>query len=281
MGIVEFENVEFKYDQDSLNWIIDGVSLDIKKGSFVAVLGKNGSGKSTFARLINALVLPGNGKVRVDSFDTADHKYLWEIRRKAGMVFQNPDNQIVCTIVEEDVAFGLENLGVESEKIRKRVADALATVGLTEFKDFLPHSLSGGQKQRVAIAGLLAMRPDCIILDEATAMLDPVGRQEILGVMHQLNKVDGLTVILITHHMNEALDVDRVIVFDEGKIVVDGEPGEVFSHVEKIRQIGLDVPNIVELFYELNKEGFDLPTNIHSIDEAVELLNSKLYLQLL
>ncbi len=192
------------------------------------------------------------------------------------MVFQNPDNQIVCTIVEEDVAFGLENIGVESEKIKRRVAEALETVGLTEYKNFMPHALSGGQKQRVAIAGLLAMRPECIILDEATAMLDPIGRQEMLDVVHKLNREENLTVLLITHHMNEALDADRVIVFDEGKIVIDGVPTEVFSNVEQIREIGLDVPQVVELFYELNKEGIKLPLKIKSLDEAVKLLKAKI-----
>ena len=276
MEIVKFDGVGFKYDTKEIPWIIDDINVSFEKGSFVAVLGQNGSGKSTFARLINALLLPQKGNITVDGKDTADSTFLWEIRRKAGMVFQNPDNQIVCTIVEEDVAFGLENIGVESIEIKRRVTEALETVGLTEFKDFMPHSLSGGQKQRVAIAGLLAMRPDCIILDEATAMLDPVGRQEMLDVLHKLNKEENLTVILITHHMNEALEADRVLVFDEGKIVIDGEPVEVFTQVEKLRDIGLDVPQIVELFYELNKEGIDLPLNIRNSVEAVELLNSKL-----
>lgn len=275
MEIVQFDGVNFKYNQEEIPWIIDGIDVTFDKGSFVAVLGRNGSGKSTFARLINALLHPQNGKVTIDGHDAADPNCLWEIRRKAGMVFQNPDNQIVCTIVEEDVAFGPENIGIESGKIRLRVAEALETVGLTEFKNFMPHMLSGGQKQRVAIAGLLAMRPECIILDEATAMLDPVGRQEMLDVVHKLNREENLTVILITHHMNEVLDADRVLVFDEGKIVIDGVPGEVFSHVEQIREIGLDVPQIVELFYELNKVGIDLPLHVKSLSEAVDLLSEK------
>ena len=274
--IIQFDGVNFKYDTEEIPWIIDGVNVTFEKGSFVAVLGKNGSGKSTFARLINALLHPQEGKLFVDGHDTSDPNCLWEIRRKAGMVFQNPDNQIVCTIVEEDVAFGLENIGVESEKIKRRVAEALETVGLTEYKNFMPHTLSGGQKQRVAIAGLLAMRPECIILDEATAMLDPIGRQEMLDVVHKLNREENLTVLLITHHMNEALDADRVIVFDEGKIVIDGVPTEVFSNVEQIREIGLDVPQVVELFYELNKEGINLPLKIKSLDEAVKLLIAKI-----
>jgi len=274
--IIKFDDVNFKYDQAEISWIINGTNVSFEKGSFVAVLGRNGSGKSTFARLINALLRPQEGKIFVDGNDTSDSKFLWEIRRKAGMVFQNPDNQIVCTVVEEDVAFGLENLGVESAKIRKRVAEALETVGLTEHKKSMPHILSGGQKQRVAIAGLLAMRPECIILDEATAMLDPIGRQEILEVVHRLNKEENLTVILITHHMNEALDADRVVIFDDGRIVIDGTPTEVFSNVDEIREIGLDVPQVVELFYELRKEGIDLPIDINDLSEAVEILSEQI-----
>ena len=272
MEIVKFDGVHFKYDEAELPWIINDSSVSFAKGSFVAVIGRNGSGKSTFARLINALLKPQEGKIFVDGNDTSDPAFLWEVRRKAGMVFQNPDNQIVCTVVEEDVAFGLENIGIESAKIRKRVTEALETVGLTEFKNAMPHTLSGGQKQRVAIAGLLAMRPECIIFDEATAMLDPIGRQEMLDVVHRLNGEEGLTVILITHHMNEAMDADRVLIFDEGKIVIDGTPREVFSNVEEIREIGLDVPQVVELFYELKKEGIDLPLNINNKSEAVQFI---------
>ena len=279
MEIVSFDGVNFQYNLQETALIINDVNVDFEKGSFVAVLGRNGSGKSTFARLTNALLQPQSGKISVAGKDNSDPNNLWEIRRNVGMVFQNPDNQIVCTIVEEDVAFGPENIGIESEKIRERVSQALATVGLTEYRNAMPHNLSGGQKQRVAIAGLLAMRPECIILDEATAMLDPIGRQEMLDVVHKLNREENLTVIIITHHMNEALDADRVIVFDEGKIVIDGCPVDVFANVEIIRGLGLDVPQIVELFFELKKEGIDLPLKIKSFDEAVELLAKKFSIQ--
>lgn len=251
---------------------VSGINLSIVKGEFLVILGRNGSGKSTLARLMNALLLPAAGTVYVNGIDTADEKLIWEIRRSTGMVFQNPDNQIVGTIVEEDVAFGPENLGVPSEKIRQRVDEALATVGMSEYSKHAPHLLSGGQKQRVAIAGILAMKPQCIVLDEATAMLDPIGRKEVMKVLKKLNKDEGITIILITHHMDEAASADRVAVMDKGRIVMLGTPGEVFSNVEKVKSMGLDVPQVTELIYELNRKGFKLPQDILSVDEAYDCL---------
>lgn len=244
------------------------VDLEIEKGSFVTILGHNGSGKSTLAKHMNAVLLPTGGKVWVEGMDTADPALLLEIRRRIGMVFQNPDNQIVANVVEEDVAFAPENLGVPSAEIRKRVDDALEAVGMTEYARHAPHLLSGGQKQRIAIAGVLAMRPQCIVLDEATAMLDPIGRSEVISTIERLNRDEGITVVLITHHMNEAEHADRVIVMNEGRVAMDGAPREVFAQVEKLKSIGLTVPDTVELLYELRGAGCDLPLTAITVDEC-------------
>ncbi len=254
---------------------LDNISVEVKKGEFVVIIGRNGSGKSTFARLLNAILQPEAGIVYIDGMDTRDNSQLWNIRRTAGMVFQNPDNQIVGTSVEEDVAFAPENLGVPPEEIIIRVKEALKTVGISEFAKHAPHLLSGGQKQRVAIAGILAMKPRCIILDESTAMLDPMGRKEVMQVMKQLNEKENMTVIHITHHMDEASQADRVIVIDKGNLIIDGKPSEVFSRVPEIKKIGLDVPQVTELFYELKQEGYDLPLNVLTVEEAVDILKSR------
>ncbi len=251
---------------------VTGIDLSIGKGEFLVILGRNGSGKSTLARLMNALLLPAGGTVFVNGFDTSDEKLIWEIRRSTGMVFQNPDNQIVGTIVEEDVAFGPENLGVPSGEIRQRVDEALDTVGMADYKKHAPHLLSGGQKQRVAIAGILAMKPECIVLDEATAMLDPVGRKEVMRVLKKLNAEEGITIVLITHHMDEAASAGRVAVMDKGSLVMLGTPREVFSNVDRVKSLGLDVPQVTELLYELNRKGFKLPQDILTVDEAYECL---------
>ncbi len=275
-NIIKTEGLEFTYrnhhDEKKSIKALSDINLQIEKGQFVVVLGRNGSGKSTLSRLMNALMLPSMGVVLVKGMDTKDEKNLWEIRRTAGMVFQNPDNQIVGTIVEEDVAFGPENLGLPPAEIRNRVADALEAVGISEFKEHAPHLLSGGQKQRIAIAGILAMKPECIILDEATSMLDPVGRKEVMNVLKKLNRTEGITIIHITHHMDEAAAADRVVVINKGHIELDGKPEMVFSNVERIKELGLDVPQVTELLYELNKEGFDLPLNILDVDGAYELI---------
>ena len=255
---------------------VSGVDLAIEKGEFLVILGRNGSGKSTLARLMNALLLPAQGTVVVNGFDTSDENLIWEIRRSTGMVFQNPDNQIVGTIVEEDVAFGPENLGVPSEQIRQRVDEALETVGMADYKKHAPHLLSGGQKQRVAIAGILAMKPECIVLDEATAMLDPLGRKEVMKVLKKLNKDEGITIILITHHMDEAASANRVAVMDKGSLVMLGTPRNVFMNVEKVKSLGLDVPQVTELVYELNRLGYKLPQDILTVDEAFECLSKVL-----
>lgn len=279
--IIEMQNASHTYrsnEEGSRDTkAVSNVNLYFEKGRFTAVLGRNGSGKSTLARMINALLLPdAGGVVYVKGMRTDEDENLWEIRRYAGMVFQNPDNQIVATVVEDDVAFGPENLGILPEEIRRRVDEALATVGMSQYSKHAPHLLSGGQKQRVAIAGILAMKPECIILDEATAMLDPVGRKEVMQVLKKLNKNEGITIIHITHHMDEAAAADRVIVMDEGKIVMEGKPKEVFRNVEKIKALGLDVPPITELFYKLRKEGFELPDDVLSIEEAVDVIGALL-----
>lgn len=251
---------------------LDGVDMNIEKGNFVAILGHNGSGKSTFAKHLNALLLPAEGTLLVKGIDTTNHEKLWEIRSNAGMVFQNPDNQIIATIVEEDVAFGPENLGIKSEEIRKRVDKALDTVDMTEYAHHSPNKLSGGQKQRIAIAGVLAMKPECIIFDEPTAMLDPSGRKEVVETIDYLHKQEGITVILITHYMEEAIGADYIYVMEKGKVSIEGKPREVFSQVDKMKEIGLDVPQTVELAYELQKEGVDIPIDILTIEEMVEKL---------
>ena len=248
------------------------VSVEIEKGSFTVVLGHNGSGKSTFAKHLNAVLLPVGGTVYVDGMDTRDEKLLLEIRRRTGMVFQNPDNQIVANVVEEDVAFGPENLGVPTAEIRRRVDDALAAVGMEQFASHAPHLLSGGQKQRIAIAGILAMEPECIVLDEATAMLDPAGRREVIDTVLRLNREQGITVVLITHHMAEAERADRVIVMNDGEVAMDGTPRQVFSQVERLYELGLAAPDTVELLYRLRQDGIDVPLESLTVDECADTI---------
>ncbi len=275
--IIEAKNVFFSYENedkevfDPIN-VLKNVSLDIYKGEFVAILGHNGSGKSTIAKHFNAILLPQGGKVTVNGMDTKDEDKLFDIRQTVGMVFQNPDNQIVATIVEEDVAFALENLGVPPAEIRERVDDALKTVNMYEYKDHAPHRLSGGQKQRVAIAGVIAMRPSCIVLDEPTAMLDPYGRTEVLKTIKHLNKEFGTTIVLITHYMDEAAQADRIIVMDNGRVIDNNVPKKVFSQVKKLKSVGLDVPQVTELCFGLQQNGLDISTEIISEDECVDTL---------
>ncbi len=272
-NIISAQKVEFHYNNEyeenetpkPVKQVLKGVSLDIPRGGFTAILGHNGSGKSTIAKHMNAILLPCGGTVWVDGIDTRDEEKLFDIRSRVGMVFQNPDNQIVATIVEEDVAFALENMGVPPNEMRERVDDALKSVGMYEYREHSPHQLSGGQKQRVAIAGIIAMRPECIVLDEPTAMLDPKGRKEVLKTIRRLNAEFGITIILITHYMEEAALADRIVVMDNGEIIMDGVPREVFSNVELMKKVGLDVPQVTELMYLLGKSG--LPSDTHIIDE--------------
>lgn len=279
-NIIKVKDVSFIYKSSSADrpdvTALHDMNLSIREGEFLAVLGRNGSGKSTLAKLMNALFLPTTGTVIVNGFDTANDDLLWDIRSSTGMVFQNPDNQIVGTVVEEDVAFGPENLGVPPQEIRIRVDKALETIGMEEYKDYAPHRLSGGQKQRVAIAGILAMKPRCIVLDEATAMLDPIGRRDVMRILRKLNVEEGITIVHITHHMDEAGKADRVLVIDEGRHIIIGTPREVFSDVERIKKLGLDVPQVTELMYELNKCGYSLPTDILTVEEAVACLKKEL-----
>ena len=273
--MLQTEHLSFTYPAEegqTSTVALEDVSLSIERGSFVVVLGHNGSGKSTLAKHMNAVLLPSGGTVYVEGMDTRDEALLLEIRRRVGMVFQNPDNQIVANVVEEDVAFAPENLGVPSEEIRRRVDDALAAVGMAEFTRHAPHLLSGGQKQRVAIAGVIAMAPECIVLDEATAMLDPVGRREVLDTVHKLNRERGITVVLITHHMTEAIRAQRVIVMDAGRILADGTPKEVFPQVELLESVGLTVPATTKVLYALNQAGFDLPLDALSTEECAQVL---------
>lgn len=279
-SIIEVKDVSFIYKSSNADrpdvTALSDMNLSIREGEFLAVLGRNGSGKSTLAKLMNALFLPTSGTIIVNGLDTTNEELLWDIRSSTGMVFQNPDNQIVGNVVEEDVAFGPENLGIPPEEIRIRVDTALETIGMTEFKEYAPHRLSGGQKQRVAIAGILAMKPKCIVLDEATAMLDPIGRKEVMRILRKLNTEEGITIVHITHHMDEAGKADRVLVIDEGKRVIVGTPREVFSDVKRIKELGLDVPQVTELMYELNKCGYNFPTDILTVEEAIACLKQSL-----
>ena len=276
--IIQTENLTFRYttEEGVAPTVLDGVSLSVRPGEFVAVLGHNGSGKSTLAKHFNAILLPSGGKVYVDGLDTCDEEKLLDIRRRVGMVFQNPDNQIVASVVEEDVAFGPENLGVPSAEIRKRVDAALETVGMADYARHAPHLLSGGQKQRVAIAGVLAMRPRCIVLDEPTAMLDPVGRKEVLDTIRRLNREQNITVVLITHHMDEAAQADRLIVMHDGHIVADDSPELVFQNVDGLRSLGLEVPEPVALLYELRQAGVDVPLTALTVDQCAQVLKELL-----
>ena len=269
--MIEIKNLVYAYE-DAVKSAVDDVSLSIEKGEFIAVLGHNGSGKSTLAKCLNGLYRPTSGDVIVDGMSTKEDEDIWKIRARAGMVFQNPDNQIVATVVEEDVAFGAENLAVEQSELRRRVDEALAAVEMTEFKDDQPHKLSGGQKQRVAIAGILAMNPDYIILDEPTAMLDPVGRQEVMNTILRLNKEEGKTIILITHFMNEAVQADRVAVMEEGKLILEGPPRDVFNQVDTMKSLGLDVPQVTELAARLKAAVVPLPDGILDREEFVDAL---------
>jgi energy-coupling factor transport system ATP-binding protein len=270
--MIQCENVFFKYNNENEKLAISDVTLEVKRGEFLVILGRNGSGKSTIAKHMNALLIPSEGKVYVGGLDTSDGNNVWNIRNKSGMVFQNPDNQIVATIVEEDVAFGPENLGINPEEIRFRVDDCLKKVAMYEYRKHAPHLLSGGQKQRVAIAGVLAMRPECIIFDESTAMLDPSGRKEVIRTIKEINNKYHMTIVLITHYMEEAVEADRIIVMDEGKIMMEGTPKVIFSQVDKMKKMGLDVPQMTELSYELRNNGINISKDILTIDEMVDEL---------
>ncbi len=266
--MIRSENLKFQYKRENHETIaLDGLNMEIAKGSFTVIIGHNGSGKSTFAKLVNGILLPSGGTVYVNGMDTRDHDKIWDIRKTAGMVFQNPDNQIVATIVEEDVAFGPENLGIPSEGIRQRVDDALHAVGMYAHRKKPPHLLSGGQKQRIAIAGILAMKPECIILDEPTAMLDPSGRKEVVETIKRLNKEENMTIVHITHYMDEAVDADQVIVMEKGVKLLEGTPGQVFSNVEALQEMGLDVPQVTLLAHELRKAGVDIREDILTVEE--------------
>ena len=277
MSIVKAKDLVYEYERrdeegnvESIVRAIDGVQLDIAPGDFIAILGHNGSGKSTLAKHLNALLVPTEGTVWVDGMDTSDESHLLDVRQRAGMVFQNPDNQIIASIVEEDVGFGPENIGTPTEEIWRRVEESLKAVGMYEYRQHSPNRLSGGQKQRIAIAGIMAMRPKCIVLDEPTAMLDPVGRKEVLQTVRKLNREENVTVILITHYMDEVIEADRVFVMDYGKIVMQGTPREIFSHVEELEELRLDVPQVTKLAYELKKAGMPIRDTILNVDEFVE-----------
>ena len=277
-SIIEIKNVTYEYsDEDNTFAAVKNLSLNIERGSFTVILGHNGSGKSTLAKMLNGLNKPTSGDVFVDGLNTKDEKTEIEVKRKVGMVFQNPDNQIIASIVEEDVAFGPENLGIEPKEIEKRVDEALKATDMLQFKKSTPHRLSGGQKQRVAIAGIIALEPKCIVLDEPTAMLDPKGRAEIISTLHRLNRENGITVVLITHYMEEAQNADRVIVMNDGKIIADDKPKVIFSDVESLKRVGLDVPQTAELLYNLKKNGFNVDTHAISIKEAAEQIFAALH----
>ena len=279
MGIIKARDVTFEYIQrdeegnvEGIITAVDNVNLDIQKGDFIAILGHNGSGKSTFAKHINALLTPTEGTLWVDGMDTSDEDKVLDVRQTAGMVFQNPDNQIVCTLVDEEVGFGPENIGIPTKDIWTRVEESLKAVGMYQYRNTSPNKLSGGQKQRVAIAGIVAMKPKCIILDEPTAMLDPLGRQDILNVITQLNKKEGVTIVLITHYMEEVIHADKVFVMDKGKVVMEGKPRDIFSQVEQLKKLRLDVPQVTELAYELRKSGLDIPLGILTREELIKAL---------
>lgn len=276
--IIEAKDLAFTYEPEDpqVPLALDGVTIQIQKGEFTAILGHNGSGKSTLAKHLNGILVPTRGQVLVEGMDTADDDLLYDIRQRVGMVFQNPDNQIVATIVEEDVAFALENIGVEPAEIRRRVDDALKAVGMYDYRLHAPHQLSGGQKQRIAIAGVIAMRPDCIVLDEPTAMLDPKGRREVMQTLQNLARDFGITVVLITHYMDEAAQCQRVVVMDSGKIILDGGPHQVFAQVELLRSVGLDVPQVTELMGRLRAAGVEVPLDIISEDECIAALEKLL-----
>lgn len=277
-NLIEVKNVTYEYtDEETVHTAVKNLSLNIKKGSFTVILGHNGSGKSTLAKMLNGLNKPTLGDILVDGINTKDEANELEVRRKVGMVFQNPDNQLVASIVEEDVAFGPENLGLEPSVIRQRVDEALKAVDMYEFRKSTPHRLSGGQKQRIAIAGIIAMQPLCLVLDEPTAMLDPKGRAEIVSTLIKLNREKGITVILITHYMEEAEKADRVVVMNDGEIISDGAPSEIFKNVEQLKTVGLDVPQTTELLYNLQKNGFSVSTNVISIKEAACEIASALH----
>lgn len=279
MGIIKADNLTFEYirrdeegNVEGITTAVDSVSLDVRQGDFVAVLGHNGSGKSTLAKHINAMLHPTEGTLFVDGMDTKDVGHLWDIRQTAGMVFQNPDNQIIGQVVEEDVGFGPENIGIPTEEIWQRVEESLRAVGMYKFRKYSPNKLSGGQKQRVSIAGVLAMHPKCIVLDEPTAMLDPNGRREVIRAVRGLNQVEGVTVILITHYMEEIIHADKVFVMDQGKIAMEGTPREIFSQVERLKELRLDVPQVTLLAHELKKRGIKLPNGILTTEELAEAL---------
>ena len=279
MGIIDIKNLVFEYirrdeegNTEEIERAIDGVELEVEEGDFIAILGHNGSGKSTFAKHLNALLVPTEGTVWVNGFDTKDVSNLLNIRQSAGMVFQNPDNQIIASVVEEDVGFGPENMGVPTEEILTRVKDSLAAVGMSGYAKHSPNKLSGGQKQRVAIAGIMAMKPKCIVLDEPTAMLDPIGRKEVLKTVHKLNKNDDITIILITHYMDEVIDADKIFVMEEGKVVLQGTPREVFSEVERLESYRLDVPQVTKLAYELKQSGVPIDGTVLTVEEFREAI---------
>jgi energy-coupling factor transport system ATP-binding protein len=274
MEIIQTDKLKFSYHNEGVqSFVINDIDLKINKGDFVAILGHNGSGKSTLAKHFNALLLPSGGKVYVKGIDSSQAEKWWDIRQTVGMVFQNPDNQIVSSIVEEDVAFGPENLGVKPDEIRRRVDEALAAVDMFQYRKHAPHLLSGGQKQRVAIAGVIAMKPECIVLDEPTAMLDPIGRKEVLDSIISLNRKEGITIILITHFMSEAVKANRVIVMEKGEILMDNKPKNIFSQIEKLKSVGLDVPQVTELAKGLREKGINISENILEIDECVKEIN--------
>jgi energy-coupling factor transport system ATP-binding protein len=271
MGLIKIQDLHYKYN-NSEEWVLNGIDLDIKDGEFLVIVGHNGSGKSTLAKMLNGLLVPNKGIVNVNGDKTSDRDKIWDIRQQVGMVFQNPDNQLVANIVEEDVAFGPENLGLEPSQIRERVDESLKAVAMEEFKRYAPHNLSGGQKQRVAIAGVLAMQPKCLVLDEPTAMLDPVGRQSVMDAIQKLNKGLGITVVHITHFMTEAIQADRIIVMEEGRIVLEGTPQEIFSQVDRIKEYHLDVPQVTELAFKLHQQGLNIRPDIFDIDRLVSEL---------